>query len=765
MEPRFGKDFSNVRVHRDSRADQLARDVEAKAFTIGHDVFFRRGAFEPDTDKGKHLLAHELTHVVQQGAQGPSTGMPILSRAPADSKESAEKPSGGESLAPGDLVRSKTRLQLGETASLQKVAGVIAPDRLLIVFETNANGQRVKVGELSGERVLPPVGWTVRKFLGSKTGHRNIPESDAARPVPAPNAGLSQAAIDRTFNAWWREFGGGENAIERALQKTREQIGPPLPQSYVPPPRRATSEPGPAQAQAANVVSDNYASVAHDPLYLDNFVNDVNDAWFPNERVLVLEYANGVLLKIALKDLLRALDIKSELNPPAPKFDIEAHLKRLNLPPGDLELPTSTSDSQFITIGEKRFLKDSSTGVIYPDGPNLRSVLPRLAHVTQAIESVRSDRELVQRNLGPIMSAMLGVEWGAPRGLGSLLVGVGRKVKGAFRTARSGIQGKQRVAPAGTAVAAEEATVLAQRGLTLGGAPHSISIVRRTNGQYLLTLCSPQPCGELADKLDELLGKLGANHPAQPELRRLHDAARKAKTDLDSGRIELDAADAEADRIAVALNTLGTQHPDVGGVLVSGRGVDEASALGTTTRTAEPVAGEATPATLRPLVKDDLAELYRKHNIPSGEATAGVGTTDIPGATSTFEGMSPSLRRQAGLPDLDQAMPERRIRAPFRNPAFKKHAEEVILNLIDERLQQLGLTSSDLAGKTVRLLIANPKGICTKCMSGLGNAASPTGIIKDFSLKYPELTIEIIGVADDLVTPVAAHVIRNGALQ
>ena len=70
MEARLGADFSNVRVHSDSRAMDLNREINAKAFTQGTDIYFRPGAYDPRSTQGQQLLAHELTHVVQQGAAG-----------------------------------------------------------------------------------------------------------------------------------------------------------------------------------------------------------------------------------------------------------------------------------------------------------------------------------------------------------------------------------------------------------------------------------------------------------------------------------------------------------------------------------------------------------------------------------------------------------------------------------------------------------------------------------------------------------------------
>ncbi len=66
MEPRFGQDFSDVRVHTDPRAAQSARAVNALAYAVGRDVVFGAGQYAPRTDSGRKLLAHELAHVVQQ---------------------------------------------------------------------------------------------------------------------------------------------------------------------------------------------------------------------------------------------------------------------------------------------------------------------------------------------------------------------------------------------------------------------------------------------------------------------------------------------------------------------------------------------------------------------------------------------------------------------------------------------------------------------------------------------------------------------------
>jgi uncharacterized protein DUF4157 len=73
FEPRFGADFSDVRLHSDAQAHQSAREVNARAFTVGRDIVFGRGEFSPDTSDGRRLIAHELAHVVQQSGPASSS--------------------------------------------------------------------------------------------------------------------------------------------------------------------------------------------------------------------------------------------------------------------------------------------------------------------------------------------------------------------------------------------------------------------------------------------------------------------------------------------------------------------------------------------------------------------------------------------------------------------------------------------------------------------------------------------------------------------
>lgn len=103
FESRFGEDFSGVRVHNDARAANMARSVNARAFTYGRNVVFGAGQYAPETYAGRQLIAHELTHVVQQGSSasskaiqraGDPAAIPVGFTCPTDL--SAGRPAGTE---------------------------------------------------------------------------------------------------------------------------------------------------------------------------------------------------------------------------------------------------------------------------------------------------------------------------------------------------------------------------------------------------------------------------------------------------------------------------------------------------------------------------------------------------------------------------------------------------------------------------------------------------------------------------------------------
>jgi len=134
MEQAFGADFTGVRVHADARSDQLNQSIQAKAFTTGQDIFFRQGTHSPSSPGGQELIAHELTHVVQQnGGAVPQAQRNLVSQRLAST--SLSLPTNTVQRALGITVNQY------KTASDSKGSGprqrVRAVDRALAAYHQN----------------------------------------------------------------------------------------------------------------------------------------------------------------------------------------------------------------------------------------------------------------------------------------------------------------------------------------------------------------------------------------------------------------------------------------------------------------------------------------------------------------------------------------------------------------------------------------------------------------------------------------------------
>ncbi|MCB2206164.1 DUF4157 domain-containing protein [bacterium] len=146
MESRFGADFSGVRVHTDARAQEMNRDIHAHAFTHGGNIYFNSGKYDPDSSAGKTLLAHELTHTIQQGAspvQNSSSAAVVQRRVQ-------------RSAVTGELQRSASPPHLEHAVKLAQqeegkvIANDVGPDgfrvgweRLIEYFETSFGKDKI----------------------------------------------------------------------------------------------------------------------------------------------------------------------------------------------------------------------------------------------------------------------------------------------------------------------------------------------------------------------------------------------------------------------------------------------------------------------------------------------------------------------------------------------------------------------------------------------------------------------------------------------
>jgi Domain of unknown function (DUF4157) len=130
MESRFGHDFSRVRIHADTQAQESARAVDALAYTVGQHVVFGRGQYAPGTASGKKLLAHELAHVMQQSSESGASNNGALGRVPIsgpsdDSERAAEGVA--ENMARGASLAQRSLRSLPGAGGL--VQRQVAPER------------------------------------------------------------------------------------------------------------------------------------------------------------------------------------------------------------------------------------------------------------------------------------------------------------------------------------------------------------------------------------------------------------------------------------------------------------------------------------------------------------------------------------------------------------------------------------------------------------------------------------------------------------
>lgn len=131
MEARMGQDFSDVRVHNDDAADASARSVSSHAYTVGSNIVFQRGAYDPGSTAGQKMLAHELTHVVQQRS-GPVDGTPvgggISVSDPSDRFERAAEANAEQVMSQPAQRQADAAVQRASDASLGAVQREEAPE-------------------------------------------------------------------------------------------------------------------------------------------------------------------------------------------------------------------------------------------------------------------------------------------------------------------------------------------------------------------------------------------------------------------------------------------------------------------------------------------------------------------------------------------------------------------------------------------------------------------------------------------------------------
>jgi Domain of unknown function (DUF4157) len=171
FEPRFGYDFSRLRIHTDAEAARSASALNAHAFTIGRDIVFAAGRFAPETPGGRRLLAHELAHIAQPAASRPAASGRLIQRQAANDTEDA---------VAADVEEERKRFEAAKRQhqdALAQAKTIADTDQARLDYQ-DAESQFAKAKEQQARASVPPqptdalqhAGKTTRTTVGPETG-------------------------------------------------------------------------------------------------------------------------------------------------------------------------------------------------------------------------------------------------------------------------------------------------------------------------------------------------------------------------------------------------------------------------------------------------------------------------------------------------------------------------------------------------------------------------------------------------------------------
>jgi hypothetical protein len=219
FEPRFGTSLEQVRIHTDGEAAMLNRELSAKAFTIGHDIFFGAGQYQPDSEGGKSLLAHELTHVGQGGN--------AIRRCKDKSDEAKYDAIIAEikaldaykNLDPAPKVTADTIITEGK----EKTDCLYYAKKLKVLFTTGVDSSATVATDIRKETATAVK--EEEKRLETKEAKKTLDVEEAAtadpEPEPAPEAApgpeakpAKPKAPGRSWTTYPTRFGGGSYKVD-----------------------------------------------------------------------------------------------------------------------------------------------------------------------------------------------------------------------------------------------------------------------------------------------------------------------------------------------------------------------------------------------------------------------------------------------------------------------------------------------------------------------------------------------------------------------
>jgi hypothetical protein len=231
MEQVFGADFSGVKVHTDADADVLNQSLQARAFTTGKDIFFRSGEYRPDDTSGQRLLAHELTHVVQQRAAT------TIQKADGEEAETTESVSYSVPLIPQPTSDSCWAAAMAMVVSYHE-GRTVPPEEIAasagIDLNMSYDWDVLYAAAMNyGLREIPPASYTPGGWAGLLTDHGPLWVIETGAPSHAVVlTGITDHTVQinnpwppgtgnmgpRTFEDFALSFGGAAEAVGENMQ-------------------------------------------------------------------------------------------------------------------------------------------------------------------------------------------------------------------------------------------------------------------------------------------------------------------------------------------------------------------------------------------------------------------------------------------------------------------------------------------------------------------------------------------------------------------
>jgi hypothetical protein len=227
----MGFDFSQVKVHASPEADALNRELGAEAFTTGKDIFFREGAYDPHSSSGQELLAHEMTHVVQQSSGLAGGGSRMTVNAPGDAYEQeADSVAQAATSAPGkshtEGVQRQADTEEDELVQARQMQRQEIPEEeALQMQELDDEEEQVQMRQEEEDELENRPSASSQETAQAGAGSSQVGEMQGAEPAQAgtsasPLAGEAQQQAPRTPS---EQSGRSKLEEEEALQMKKRK--------------------------------------------------------------------------------------------------------------------------------------------------------------------------------------------------------------------------------------------------------------------------------------------------------------------------------------------------------------------------------------------------------------------------------------------------------------------------------------------------------------------------------------------------------------